>query len=213
MSQKTEEIESVFNPSNFGVFYYNVFEIEVADQKKQEAENKLYEEVRKGLKSDLVSLGFEPTYSSEILIGEVALNIILMNRLKTEMMCKDPLRESKVLKPQRIYNKKEFECPRESVKSIIYDLKYLENKEIDPLFDKLIPQLQKQIKDGLKVLGLLPVQQIERQKMTIVKKLRQRYENLQEEVAIKATKEKNKFSNRKEVPNDKQIVEQEPKIS
>lgn len=204
MSHKTNEIESVFNPSKYGVFYYNTLEIESADKRKQESENKIYEEVRNGLKSDLVNLGFDLTYSSEILIGEVALNIILMNRLKTEMMCKDPLRESKILKPQRIYNKKGFELPREDVRSIVYDSVYLEKKEIDPLFGKLIPQLQKQINEGLKSLGLLPVQQIERQKLTIVKKLRQRYENLSAEFSVK--EEKKLISNNREKLEENNLI-------
>jgi len=65
----------------------------------------------------------------------------------------------------------------------------LHYEEIHPLFDKLIPRLQKQINGGLKKLGLLPCQQIEKQKLTIIKKLRQRYEQIDKEYSIKAEKE------------------------
>ena len=194
MSQKnleineTKKLNGVFDPSNLGVFYYNTLEIEIATEWKKKEENEIYTEVINGLKSDLINLGFELTYSSEILIGEVALNIILMNRLKTEMMCKDPLRERKVLKPEQINTHKNFELPRDSFKVMRYSIEFLEEKEIDPLFGKLIPQLQKQINDGLKALALLPCQQIERQKLVIIKKLRQRYENVSTEVSIKAEK-------------------------
>jgi len=57
------------------------------------------------------------------------------------------------------------------------------------LFDKLIPRLQDQINKGLKQLGLLPVQQIEKQKLTIIKKLKQRFEEIGGEYSVKAEKE------------------------
>jgi len=57
---------------------------------------------------------------------------------------------------------------------IDYDKYTTNNQEIDPVFKELIPLLQKQINKGLKDLGLLPSQQINMQKITIVKRLRQR---------------------------------------
>lgn len=185
---ETEKLNDVFNPSELGVFYYNTLEAEMATEWKKKNEEEIYDEAVRGLRLDLVQLGAEVTYSSDILIREVAMNIVLMNRLKTEMICKDPLRDKKVLKPEKVYSKKGFELPITSVRSTVYEFKYLEEKEIDPLFGKLIPQLQKQINDGLKALGLLPSQTIERQKLTIVKKLKERYQNISTEVTVKAEK-------------------------
>ena len=195
MSQKslemkeTGKLNGVFDPSDLGVFYYNTLEIEFADKKKKKAENEIYNEVVNGLKLDMIESGARITYSSEILIREVAMNNVLMNRIKTEMICRNPLRKKQVLKQDVIRNKRNFENPRESSKSFFYDVTVLEEDEIHPLFDKFIPKLQKQINDGLKALGLLPSQLMERDKVVIVKKLRQRYENLCGEVSIEARKE------------------------
>ena len=62
-----------------------------------------------------------------------------------------------------------------SVKKSVHDNISAYEKDLHPVVDKHIPKLQKQINEGLKHLALLPMQQMERQKLTVVKKLRQQY--------------------------------------
>ena len=212
MSQKTQEIiekekitqdknlDNVFNPSDYGVVYNETpTEEDALNEKKKKHEDDIYNEVIQGLQADMEELGMNITYSSKILIGEVAMNILLMNRIKHQIICKDLLRDKKVLKPTYLSQKRDSADPYKRSKSISYDVLHIHrNEEINPIFDKLIPKLQKQINDGLKALGLLPVQQIEKQKLTIIKKLRQRYEQIDKEYSIKAEKEvlSNKKGNR-----------------
>ena len=49
----------------------------------------------------MAKLGIEVTYSSDILIREVALNILLVNRIKSEIICRGLLRNKEVLKKQQ----------------------------------------------------------------------------------------------------------------
>jgi len=191
MSQKTKEIDNVFDPSSFRILYCeNSKDEDVFDEKKKKAENDLYEEIVEGLKSDLEKLGMELTYSSKIIIGEIAMNILLLNRVKFEIICKGLLRDKKILKPEYISSKRDSARPSNTSKSISYEILHVHgDEEIHPLFDKLIPKLQKQINEGLKSLGLLPVQTIERQKLTIIKKLRQKYQ--EGTIEVKAEKQVN----------------------
>jgi len=201
MSQKTHEtmkevkyiqsgnLDSVFNPSDYRVVYYeDPTKEDLYDEKKKKAEDDLYNEVVQGLESDMENLGMNMTYSSEIIIGEVAMNILLLNRIKYQIICKGLLREKQELKKSDVSYKKDAAYPSKKFESISYE-RYPMDEEIHPLFDKLIPKLHDQINRGLKQLGLLPVQQIEKQKLTIIKKLKQRYEEIDREYSVKAEKE------------------------
>ena len=195
MSQKklkSSQLDFVFNPANYGVVYYeSPTEKDVLNEKKQKQEDDVYNEVVKGLEDDLIKLGMELTYSSKIIIGGIARDIVMLNRIKYQFICKGLLRHKTVLKPDSVRVKKEDYLSKKVSKLISYDnLIVFDSEEIHPIFDKLIPKLDKQIKEGLKFLGLLPVQQIERQKLTIIKKLRQKYEKLDGEYIVKAEKEK-----------------------
>ena len=201
MSQKTQEtmkketyiqsgnLDRVFNPSDYTVVYSeDPAKEDLYNEKKKKAEDDLYNEVVRGLKADMENLGMNITYSSEIIIGEVAMNILLLNRIKFQIICRGLLRDKQELKRSDVSYKKDAAYPSKKFESISYE-RYPMNEEIHPLFDKLIPKLQKQINDGLKKLGLLPCQQIEKQKLTIIKKLRQRYEEIDREYSVKAEKE------------------------
>ena len=201
MSQKTQEsiekenfiqsgnLDRVFNPSDYKVVYSeDPTKEDLYNEKKKKAEDELYKEVVQGLKADMENLGMNITYSSEIIIGEVAMNILLLNRIKFQIICRGLLRDKQELKKSDVSYKKDYVYPSKKFESISYE-RYPMNEEIHPLFDKLIPKLQKQINEGLKKLGLLPCQQIEKQKLTIIKKLRQRYEKIDREYSIKAEKE------------------------
>jgi len=166
-------LDNVFNPSDFGVSYPQTYqEEELLNEDKKKREHLLYEEVVNGLKKDMSELGLKNSYSAEILIKEVAMNILLMNRIKYQIICKGLLRDEQIWKRSHTSNNKDHYSGK-SQKSISYEY-YPGEQEIHPLFDKLIPKLQKQVNEGLRQLGLLPSQQVERQKVVLVEKLRKR---------------------------------------
>jgi len=190
---KTIQLDFVLNPANYGVVYKDsLADREDHDEKKQNQENEVYNEAVKGLEGDLDKLEIDLTYSAKILIGRIARNLVLHNRIKYQFICRGLLRNKVVLKPEYVQVKKEGVYPSKKVsKSLYYDnIIAFDSEEIHPIFDKLIPKLDKQINEDLKSLGLLPVQQIERQKLTIVKKLRQKYETLNGEISVEATHKK-----------------------
>ena len=171
-------LDSAFNPADYGVYYPENYEEEdLLNKDKQKRENDLYDEVVNGLKEDMAKLGVEISYSSEILIREVGLNILLMNIIKSQIICKGLLRDEKLWKKSYTSDKNDRYSGKSS-KSISYDY-FPGEQEIHPLFDKLIPKLQKQINEGLRQLGLLPSQQIERQKVMLVEKLKKRLISLE----------------------------------
>ena len=194
---KTENLKNAFNPASFKVMYREeVTEEETRDEKKKKCENDLYNEALVGLETDMKNLGMDLTYTSTILISEVAMNILLLNRIKFQLICRGPLRERKILKKTHTSLEKssDYSLKKSTSKWDFYDYFPANEETIHPLFDKLLPKLQKQINDGLKALGLLPSQTIERQKLVIIKKLRQKCESLGGEISIEAKKEIKNFN-------------------
>ena len=186
---KTRNLDIVFNPAQFRVSYY-ADEPDIGDAKNKEKkriESDLYYEVTEGLESDLQNLGIEMTYSAKLMIREIAQNMIIMKRIKQLIICSGVLKTKFEFKKTNTYFRTDMNFHRES-KSDFYEQLH-NGREVDPLLESYLPKLQKQINEGLKALGLLPVQQIERQKLTIVRKLRQRYEGLAGEFSIEAKKE------------------------
>ncbi len=170
---RVNNLNCAFNPSNFTVSYPKNYEEEnLLDEEKKKKENDLFEEVITELKSDMSRLGMDCSYSSEILLREIAMNILLMNRIKLQVICKSLLRDRKLLRKDYVMSKNDRNIER-TQKSISYDL-YLGEEEVHPLFERFLPKLQKQINEGLKQLGLLPQQQVERQKIVLVEKLKKR---------------------------------------
>ena len=194
---KTENLKNAFNPASFKVMYHEeVTEEEARDEKKKKCENDLYNEVFVGLEIDMKNLGMDLTYASKILISEVAMNILLLNRIKFQLICRGPLRERKILKKTHTSLEKssDYSLKKSTSKWDFYDYFPANEETIHPLFDKLLPKLQKQINEGLKALGLLPSQTIERKKLVIIKKLKQQCASLGGEVSIEAKKEIKNFS-------------------
>ena len=203
MEQQTENIRqtqevpknflsSIFNPAHFGVAYpLEPHEVDILDEKKKQFEIDTYENVVWGLESDLIALGADITYSAKIIIGEVAMNMVFLQRVKSGFICQDLMRNKQTIKPTDIFYRQDHMSSTKRSKSIVYDWIPINSEEIHPVIEKLLPQLQKQINDGLKTLGLLPSQTIERQKLIIVKRLREKYTNLTgSEITIEAKAEK-----------------------
>lgn len=141
-------------------------------------EKKYFREICKELTKDMGGLGFSVNFSSKILIRKVALNIILLKKIIVQ--------NSGTTLVQAIPKKI---IPLNNGRSITHTPTYHEI-DIHPFFEKLYFKFQKEVDKGLGLLGLLPSQQIERQKITIVKKLRQKYETLTGEISVEAKTEK-----------------------
>ncbi|MFH1311481.1 MAG: hypothetical protein ABIH65_03690 [Nanoarchaeota archaeon] len=194
IKEEVDYLGGIFNLSQFWLLSYpeKPSENDFLDETRKETENKTYQNIVSGLESDLKNLGMDITYASKIIIREIAMNLLFLQRVKASLICKDLLVEKMLLKPSYSSSKKEndYSHYKSSSRSISYDYLPSNNNSVHPLFEKLVPQLQKQINDGLKALALLPCQQIERQKLTIIKKLRQRCESLDKEYTIKAESQK-----------------------
>ncbi len=176
---------AVFNLSQFRVFYPTGAESEEYWQERNQLEEiKTYNEIVNGLELDLRNFGMEITYAARAIINDIALNMMLIQRIKAQMLYKNPVRDKEVLKPsETISRQQQYETKKKNIYTI-YEKEYLREAEIHPAI-KLLHQFEKQIHQGLKDLGLLPSQTIERQKLTIVKKLRQQCENVSAELSIK----------------------------
>lgn len=198
-------LDSIFNPAQFKILYPSEpKEEDFLDKEKQGYERDTYNEIVDGLESDLQNLGMEITYSARIIIREIAMNILLIQRIKGHILCSNLIKDKRVLKQTFSAYKQEYSSTRKT-KSIDYDWYPTQDEEIDPVIGKLLPQLQKQIHDGLKDLALLPCQQIERQKLTIVKKLKERFTALNgSEITIEAKAKKEIIGNKKGVINSQQ---------
>lgn len=198
----TNLLINAFNPSDFEVVEYHSFqEKQKLIENRKTKEKELFSEVVNGLIGDLESLGFEVTYASKIIINTVAQNIVLSQRFKIETAYDSIMvSDSKLVTDKTITTKCD---PYGRSRSERYYENLLLGEKVNPSFEKYLPKLQKQISEGLKSLGLHPTQLVERQKITIVKKLRQRYENLTGELSIEASKEKGVFgkTNSKEQSN------------
>jgi hypothetical protein len=196
MSQKTDTdiLGGIFNLAQFHKvqYYDNPREEDYENSEKKESEDLTYTNIVEGLESDLRNLGAEVTYSSKILIGEIAMNLLFLQRVKRHMLCRDLLFEEEVLKHSRSSIKKDGSYSHKKTESVSKEYDYYPSHKlaVHPLFDKLVPQLQKQINAGLKALGLLPSQQAERKKLVIVQKLREKCEQLDREYTVRAEAEK-----------------------
>lgn len=181
---KNEILNSLFDPSKIKYFYTSsdVLKDKESDKIVQEyivEEMECFKEICEELEKDMIDLGFKVNFSSRLLIRKVAFNIILMKKI---------IRQSRGVELIRLIPSKVMTYGKDFVK----DYKVLSSDaELHPFFEKTIFKLQKQINEELKQLGLLPLQQIEREKLTVVKKLRQRYNTIEKEYLVKAEKSKN----------------------
>jgi hypothetical protein len=203
-------LDSIFNPAQFKILYPSEpKEEDFLNKEKQGYEQNTYNEIVDGLESDLQNLGMEITYSARIIIREIAMNILFLQRIKGHILCSNLIKDKRVLKQTFISYRQEYlSSNARKTKSIDYDWYPAHDEEIDPVIGKLLPRLQKQIHDGLKDLALLPCQQIERQKLTIVKKLKERFTALNgSEITIEAKAEKEIIRNKKEMPHEQINIE------
>jgi len=135
---------------------------------RHEWEKKLCEEVTDGLTSDLKQWGLPDSTAADILIHMLALDLIFLSRVKFYFVAKELICRVNEIKPE-VVNSNVLQGKKE----ISYT--QIDNGEsIHPLFSDYIFKLEKAIHAKLKDLGLLPVQQIERQKMKLVENIKKR---------------------------------------
>jgi hypothetical protein len=188
-------LDAVFDPAQFKIWYPSSGEEEdrLNEQKILEEQN-TYNEIVNGLELDMKNLGMELTCSAKIIIRDIALNMMFIQRIKVQMICKNPIRDKEMIKPSETISNQEYSESKKKKTYILYEQQYIREGEIHPAVGKLLPQLEKQIHKGLKELALLPCQQIERQRLTIVKKLRERYTSLNgSEIIVEAKTETTKM--------------------
>jgi len=148
-------------------------------------EGRYFKEICKELTKDMEDLGLSVNFSSKILIRKVALNIILLKKIIVQNSGTTLVRDV----PKKI-------IPLSNGRSITHTPTY-HDIDLHPFFEKSIFKFQKEIDKGLEKLGLLPLQQIERQKLTILKKLKRKYANFEEEEIVKGELETSKIKTKR----------------
>lgn len=164
-------LDKIFNPSWPGFLINDYFTEEEKKERlisRQEFERRTYQEITKELEQDLINVGIPVSYSTKILIGELAFNLILYSRVKFYLLNRDILKEGYVWKVfgysgNRLSNRKRIDYDQ------LYSKEY-----IHPLFGDYLIKLEKTINNQLRLLGLLPEQQIERQKIKLIQRLKKK---------------------------------------
>ena len=167
----SEMLDKAFSPKEDGFLIIN--EMPIKDDReillnRANFENKLKNEVIENLVNDLEHSGVKVNYSMKILISQIALNLILIERIKFYLQNRELVQYRYEYRPSSI--------SKSNLKGLT-EIKYesVESKErIHPLYDDYVFKLQKAINKQLELLGLLPTQQIERQKIMIIEKMKKR---------------------------------------
>jgi len=178
------DLNNIFNPSRLKYFYTSINtkddkESERVSKELTDNEKRYFIEICNELTKDLEELGLSVNFASKILIRKVALNMILLKKIIFQSFGTPLIRDI----PRKM-------IPLRNGNTTTYTATY-HDIETHPFFEKLIFKFQKEIDNGLKQLALLPIQQIERQKLVIIKKLKQKYKNIEEEYSIRAESQKN----------------------
>ena len=157
---------NIFDPSHFTVLDDTKMSKEEVIS-RAEFEKKAFAEITSNLKKNMRKIGLHVTYASEIIICELALNILIVSRIKHFLIDGSVTELRGKVKPI---------CTKEdSFKRKVTDYEEVcHQSEINSIFTDLLPILEKMINTQLRLLCLLPEQQVQREKLTIVKKLRQR---------------------------------------
>jgi hypothetical protein len=166
-------------------------EHEGASNKLRNRNSEVYDNIFRLIEEDVKATGIPLTNTSKILIGDLAMNLALLHRARLYVL-------SHTFKeiPEKI---RPIESSRWGISYKIFHKK----TAFHNLIEKDIPRLEKQIYAGIKALGLLPYQQLERQKVTIVQTMKQklseqfanqeRYKIESEKEVCKTTKFQNQF--------------------
>jgi len=196
-----DELWHIFNPAAFGlredrpfttenekgfVFHQDVFE------------DTLYKEITTQLTADLEQAGVPLTYTARILISSIALNLISISRITSQMHGQSLLHnktEKFVAKIRKEKSEAKNNNSQSTVNTYNNNLTHSENAqdnatnngqevktfdyssrengiEVHPIYNELYFKLQKTVIIQLEKLGLMPNQNMERQKWQIVEKLK-----------------------------------------
>ena len=133
-------------------------------------EKSIFEETVTSLTDDLQKMGVEINFPIQVIIGEIAMNVIQIARVQFWIFVKN--------KPmQQVWSYKADYTKAEEgggyKKKCVERTPYESHEELSPLYEYIL-KLEKRLNSNLELLGLLPKQQIERQKLVIIQKMRQR---------------------------------------
>jgi hypothetical protein len=195
---ENKRLKTIFNTSHLYVITSTNLEKERKsgsefNKKLSKQETQKFDEIVEELENDFRETGLNLNFTSRIIINETAMNLILLEKILFQSYAfpfLDVIHKDIVLLKKDLLNSEYTPMNKE------YNL--------HPFFEKMFFKIQKRINEGLKQLGLLPSQQIEKQKLTIIKKLRQKYEQIDKEYSIKAEKEV--ITPKKKAPRDSEKV-------
>lgn len=192
-----DKIDKTFNTSEYNVYAYNYnSDLEGAksvNEKNKEFEKELFKEITQNLESDMKESGLRVSYAAKIIIRDVALNILILNRFKKEIVCRDLVKEKEVLKTTSSRKYESYNPSKKTETTHHHDKVRSGEIEINSVVNKEVPRLQKQIKEGLRELGLLPLQQVEQQTLTIKKSLKKDGQ----EISVQASKKSQSIQKKK----------------
>ncbi len=174
----------LFNPAH-SRYFYEPGEDEKKNKKSEEIlenftekEYEYFDQICVELEKDINDLGITQNFSSRILIRKIAMNIIYLKKVVLQVSFIPLIRKV----PNEVHLVGDGYSSKFT--PMYYDL------DVHPFFEKMIFKFQREIDKGLEKLGLLPSQQIEREKLVVVKKLKQKYQSLGREVSVEAKQEK-----------------------
>jgi len=169
---------NIFNPGWDGHLlskWMSQKELDRRAMTRGEFERKAYGEIVKNIEQDIKHLGLSVTYATKMLIGELALNIIILSRVKFQLAHRPIVEEERVWKLNSVRNGK-FSS---KAKFYDYDSQYT-NEKINPLYGEFLFKLERAINTQLRLLCLLPEQQAKLEKIKIVKRLKQKVLKIQD---------------------------------
>lgn len=157
------------------------------DKQLRDRNEEVYDNIILLIEQDVKNLGIPLNNATKILIGELAMNLTLLHRARLTILGTSTFKDV----PEKLK-------PIESSSKWGIRYKSFYNRVcFHNLIENSIPKLEKQIHIGLKALGLLPYQQLERQNVTIIQSLKQKYSERfehQNEYCVKSEKELSKIT-------------------
>jgi len=168
-----DALTKTFNPEH-RMFNISKDDKDITKKFKNRAsfESQIFDEVYTNLIKDLECCGVNANYSIRILIHEIALNLVLISRIKTHLVSRPPSVEAQELKVHCVQN------DRGTGKKLVEFLPY-DGKEYVPQAYFFLIRLQKETTKLIEKLGLLPQQQVERQKLVIIERMKKKLVELE----------------------------------
>lgn len=171
----SEMLADVFDPQKAGFLINDLVMTgdEELRRKRADYEATLCQEITDNLLKDVEASGVCLNYSIRILVNEIALNLMLLSRVKFYLVNRELIQHRYEHRPSSINNNH-----LTGNKTMKYEA--VESKErIHPLYDDFVLKLEKAINQQLGLLGLLPEQQRELHKIKVIENYKKRLVELE----------------------------------